>query len=259
LTGKGLGLLLPKRGNIRSIFFKKTKGVKMSQFSNIRKLISKVGMNGNLSTISIIGVLTFFGFIVMGAFLSGCGGGGGSSDNAPALEGTFVDSPVEGLEYNTPTQSGVTDANGTFRYMAGEKVTFSLGNMVLGDAMGKPVMTPIDMVVGATDEFNPMVTNMARFLQTLDADMDLANGITITDEVADLMLNHMINFNMNTADFSNDPNHISFMDALNAMNPSGPMHMLVPAVDAQNHLRNSMNQMMNNGSGGMSSGNNMMN
>lgn len=170
-----------------------------------------------------------------------------------------MDSPVEGLEYNTPTQSGVTNANGTFRYMDGEKVMFFSGNVVMGEALGKPVMTPIDMVNGATDEFNPMVTNMARFLQTLDADMDPANGITITDEVADLMLNHMINFNMSVADFENDPNQIMFMDALNAMNPSGPMHMLVPAVDAQNHLRGSMNQMMNDGSGGMSSGNNMMN
>jgi len=37
----------------------------------------------------------------------------------------FIDSAVKGLSYETATQSGVTDVDGTFKYLAGEKVTFS--------------------------------------------------------------------------------------------------------------------------------------
>lgn len=42
----------------------------MGQFRHVRRLISKAGMNGNLSTTGIVGVLTFFGFIVWVHFLA---------------------------------------------------------------------------------------------------------------------------------------------------------------------------------------------
>jgi len=223
----------------------------MSRLSYMKRNSIKPGPNENPGKIGIRNGVLFFGVMVMAAFLIGCGGGGGGGGNdaTPALEGSFVDSPVEGLEYMTNSQSGITDMNGTFRYRDGESVRFSLGGLDLGEALGHPIMTPVDLVEGAVDETHPMVTNMARFLQTLDADMNPANGISITEEVAGLMLNHTINFNMSVEDFGNDPNHIMFMDALNAMDPSDPMHFMVSGADARNHLRNAM---MQNGVGGMS-------
>lgn len=79
----------------------------------------------------------------MTLLVSACGGGGGRSR---ALTGQFVDSPVAGLSYKTPTRSGVTDADGRFEYRAGENVEFSLGNTVLGEADGKARITPFDLV-----------------------------------------------------------------------------------------------------------------
>ena len=47
-----------------------------------------------------------------------------------------MDSPTEGLEYQTETLSGITDANGTFEYREGETVTFYFGGSGLGQAEG---------------------------------------------------------------------------------------------------------------------------
>ncbi len=61
------------------------------------------------------------------AVLAGSGGsGGGEPSNINT--GQLIDSPVQGLEYLTSTQSGTTDSQGSFRYEAGEKITFSIGN-----------------------------------------------------------------------------------------------------------------------------------
>ncbi|MFA7425249.1 MAG: Ig-like domain-containing protein, partial [Desulfosarcinaceae bacterium] len=135
-----------------------------------------------------------------------CGGGGGD-DETPApsptpstssptpsaiLQGLFKDSAVEGLYYQTPSLTGQTNNAGEFKYRDGEQVSFFVGDLngiKLGQAVvnasdngGKTVITPIDIVSGAMDVTNPSVTNIARFLQSLDEDGDLDNGIRINDE-----------------------------------------------------------------------------
>ena len=38
-------------------------------------------------------------------------------DESPqVLQGTFIDSVVKGIEFSSPSQSGVTDSSGTFSY-----------------------------------------------------------------------------------------------------------------------------------------------
>ncbi len=165
--------------------------------------------------------------------------------------GRFLDSSVEGLEYQTQMHFGVTDQNGTFIYMEGETVMFHVGDIVLGEAHAQSIMTPIDLVDGATDETHPMVINMARFLQTLDEDMDSENGITITDEVRAVMVGHMIDFDMAPDLFEYDPDVQLFLDTLNGVFSSGPMRMMVSAEDAQDHLRKTMEEMMSDDSGMM--------
>jgi hypothetical protein len=167
------------------------------------------------------------------------------------MQGTFLDSAVEGLGYETETKSGMTDMDGTFMYMEGETITFHIGDIVLGEAMAQSVMTPVDLVDGAMDETHPMVTNMARFLQTMDADMDPKNGITITEEMTAAMVDHMIDFNMDPDRFEYDPNVRMLMDMLNGLDPSGPLRMMVSAEDAQDHLQNTMSDMMSGDSGMM--------
>lgn len=103
-----------------------------------------------------------------------------SAANANLLTGRFVDSAVTGLTYTTETLSGVTDGNGSFDYLPGESVTFSLGGIVLPAVQGAALLTPLD--VFATDNIADIrVINLTRLLQTLDVDAEPENGITISD------------------------------------------------------------------------------
>lgn len=118
------------------------------------------------------------------ASLSACGGGGGgstgSSEGADAptvLQGQFLDSAVEGLRYETATQSGFTNEYGSFNYVPGESVTFYLGSTWLGEAIAQAELTPLDLL-NANDDPDKL-QNLLRVLQTLDADSDPSNGITI--------------------------------------------------------------------------------
>ena len=188
--------------------------------------------------------------------LIGCGGSGdgGGSNSAPmsvVQEGVFVDSPVQGLHYETDTQSGTTDVNGKFFYMEGETVTFSMGDLVLGEALAAPVMTPIDMVPDATDETNPTVTNMIRFMQTLDEDNNFDNGIFLPPYVMEELQGRQINFNMDPVEFENDADVQMFMDTLRAMYAPYADRMMVNAEDAQLHMRNTMGGNMQSGGGMM--------
>lgn len=120
--------------------------------------------------------------LVMGlAFFTGCGGG--SSAGKTTASGTFVDSPVAGLSYQTDSLSGITDESGTFNYFGGETVSFSLGGIPLGSTAVQETVTPFDLVPGAENTADPGVVNICRFLQTLDADGNLINGIEITPAI----------------------------------------------------------------------------
>jgi hypothetical protein len=112
------------------------------------------------------------------ALLAACGGGGGSSDsNTPVVKtGRYLDGAVQGLTYETPTQSGATDANGAFTYLDGETVTFKLYGAALSSSVAYSTLTPGDM--GSGTDLDAIV-NQLRFLQTIDADNDLSNGIAV--------------------------------------------------------------------------------
>lgn len=76
--------------------------------------------------------------------------------------GVFLDSAVEGRNFKTATQSGITNMDGSFSYMAGETVRSLIADVMLGEAIAKPVMTPVDVVPGAIDETHPTVINISR-------------------------------------------------------------------------------------------------
>ena len=107
----------------------------------------------------------------------------GGSDKGPLLTGVFVDSPVAGMNYVTPTVSGVTDANGEFEYRAGEAVLFSIGKLTLPVVVASGRVTPLDMGASQNVTDNDVV-NIARLLQSLDEDSNPANGISISKQAA---------------------------------------------------------------------------
>ncbi len=122
-----------------------------------------------------------------------CGGGSsdGAGDTPPVanptpnpsgeiLTGRFIDSAVSGLEYATATQSGETGTDGSFNYMQGESVTFSIGDITLPATAGADIITPLS-VFSTTDITDLRVMNLARLLQTLDTDGIPENGISLSD------------------------------------------------------------------------------
>jgi len=109
---------------------------------------------------------------------------GTPTDNNPGqlgvLTGRFVDSAVAGLQYATATQSGVTESDGSYDYLAGESVTFSIGDITLPTIPATEVVTPLS-VFSTSVITDIRVMNLARLLQTLDTDGDPVNGIVLAD------------------------------------------------------------------------------
>lgn len=117
---------------------------------------------------------------------------GSSDDVSPAAPSTgiFGDSAVQGIHYKTATQEGDTDANGTFKYLPGETVIFSLGGTTLGTAASGANLTPADLkdTTGAALTGNKL-TYMLQALQSLDSDGNPGNGITIPPGTATFKAN----------------------------------------------------------------------
>lgn len=158
--------------------------------------------------------------------------------------GVFLDSPVRGLQYATETQSGMTDENGSFQYMDGEIIMFSIGGIVLGETLAESMMTPIHLVPEATDETHPTVTNILRFLQTLDLDNDPENGITLPLHILDELEGRPIHFDMDLSEFEHNADMQLFMDTIHKMDENYADRIMVSIADAQEHMRNTMVDMM---------------
>jgi len=168
--------------------------------------------------------------ILMLASLGACGGGGADPPAPPvtASTGVFVDSTVAGLHYETPTFSGTTNSAGEYDFLPGETVTFSIGGIVLGSAAAGPVVTPLTLVSGATDPTDPVVTNIVRFLLTLDDDGNPDNGISISATTTAAAAGLSVDFTI--ADLTTDAGVITLLATL----PSTPT--LVDATVAQTHF-----------------------
>lgn len=162
--------------------------------------------------------------------------------------------PVVGLRFDTPTCSGVTDRDGTFEYHEREIVTFSVGGVVVGVARGAERLTLADIVARVDGNLHkladPGLTNIARFLQTLDEDGNSDNGITLTPEIHELVRHRVIDFRYGLmslpgapADpvqaFTGDPVVATLLDDLNRAGvfTDGRPRMLVSPSAARNEVR----------------------
>ncbi len=158
-------------------------------------------------------------YMLLPLLVVACGGGGSGApppSDPTVLTGIFTDSAVEGLSFSTATQSGITDAAGTFMYIAGETITFSIGGTVIGEsATASSEMTPWDLVPGTplpsttreienladdpdSTEFRALnrFVNIIVFLQSLDEDANLDNGITIPAGIATLLNGIQLDFDL---------------------------------------------------------------
>jgi hypothetical protein len=126
-----------------------------------------------------------------------------SADDAAVATGVFA-GPIAGLKYATPTHSGYTNERGEFRYRQGEAVTFSVGGLVLGSAPGAARLNLAQLVNrsdGKIDRLHdPIVTNLARLVQTLDQQGTVEGGVTIAPRLHELVDRVVLNFNQATTD-----------------------------------------------------------
>ena len=176
-------------------------GVRLKDEFNAR---SVAGVNGGEGIMKNQQLLTWsvVGLFVALALVAACSSDSGNGGS----QGTFNDGPVEGLGYEVDGQSGTTGPGGEFDYRSSsDQITFSVGDIVLGTATVKSFMTPVDLVADAVDETNNTVTNIARFLQTLDGDANLSNGIQIPAEATEAAAGRSMNFAQTPEAFEGGP------------------------------------------------------
>ena len=162
-----------------------------------------------------------FGFVsVLPLLMAGCGGRSDSTQT-----GVFLDaSGVEGLQYQTPTQSGTTDSAGSFRYLPGEQVVFFIGQMEIGRAAGAARVTAFDLA-GVSVPLNETefelltpsgrglnrAINLTTFLQTIDQDADVSNGIFIPPVLRSMQARNAVKFALTVDTFRTHPTLLTYM------------------------------------------------
>jgi hypothetical protein len=163
--------------------------------------------------------------------------------------GFFIDSAVEGIKYISGAYNGYTDKDGLFKYDKGAGVTFYIGDELTGIPLGtatekidpfnsqRCIITLFDLA-GSQDENSVRVINMGKLLQSLDADNDVANGITIDERtkesIALLGLNNRIDFDLDIETFHN---HNDIYELFNDLaGHFGEHRGLLDTKDVQAHL-----------------------
>lgn len=131
----------------------------------------------------------------MGILLVGCGGssGGTTTVKAATVGKVMSAGAVQGLTYSSTacTSNCVTNAKGEYLYYPNTEITFSLPTstltkaastantgLTLGTVKAAPIVFPNDFT-GETGLTDPHALRLARLLQSLDADNNVANGLDI--------------------------------------------------------------------------------
>ena len=171
---------------------------------------------------------------LIGVGVTACNSSSSSLEAPPpdTLTGVFVDSAVAGIGYRTASQADdrFTNDEGEFNYLAGEQVTFFIGDVELPPVTGKDILTPRDIF--ETDDFTDRrVINLARLLQSLDEDGIPENGIQIADAAHTAATGLDLDFDVSEEEFEDNP------DVINLVSTGGrPEGTLVDVKGALAHL-----------------------
>jgi len=133
--------------------------------------------------------VTILSLGVAAAIVSGCGGsaasnGGDNSNSSNTGIGYYIDSAVSGISYTCGSKSGVTGEDGSFTFEKGQSCTFKLGDITLRSVDADNLVDKVKIVEDRVE--------VAQLLQTLDADGNPDNGITIPATVVEKMKEHNI-------------------------------------------------------------------
>jgi hypothetical protein len=158
---------------------------------------------------------------------------------------------VSGLRYETATLSGLTDAEGVFRYREGETVSFFLQDLPLGQAEAGAVLTPVELVPAAQDENHPKVTNLCILLQSLDEDGDPENGILLSAAIRQAVDGLSIDLEQPTGQFTQDPELAGLLENLNELGvfTDAGSRKLRTAEEVRLHLQATLTDLDRDGDG----------
>jgi hypothetical protein len=135
--------------------------------------------------------------------LTACGGGDTPFPEKLQVNGMFLDSAVEGLEYVAGTSAPATTmaGKGEFTCAEGDTVNFSIGGILLGSASCASTITPLQLA-GTTDIRDNKVINRLLALQLLDDDNDPSNGIRIAADTRTALAGRTLDFNATAENFN---------------------------------------------------------
>ena len=160
-------------------------------------------------------------------------------------QGHFIDAPVGGLTFSTPTHSGKTDPAGGFGYFPGENVTLAIGPYGLGTAVADHRVSPLDFF-SLADVEDEKVANMARLLQSLDSGANPKDGIEITDQVVTALVAAMDELGLTSFDFTDSGQITDIIQGTidQYFTLSGETLAEVSAEEAVAHLADTLNNSM---------------
>ncbi|MAM88103.1 MAG: hypothetical protein CME36_12440 [unclassified Hahellaceae] len=165
--------------------------------------------------------------MVLGSLLSSACSDGNSGSDEPSV-GFFMGRGMSGVDYQTETQRGVTGARGRYLYYPGERVTFSIGPILIAENIqAKRYITPPDFQPELQSRLNTGTTvkgittygqlerdiaandrqvgNKAGFLSALDDDQDNDDGIQLGDntrqQIIDSPFAPLVNFDVDPNTF----------------------------------------------------------
>ena len=145
-----------------------------------------------MKKITLLTLSTFASFALLG-----CGGGSSTTQsNSNTGTGYYVDNAVAGVDYVCGTETGKTDKEGKFTFEKGQECKFSLAGIPLRTTSADKLNDGVKVV-----EDNPKV---AQFLQSIDTDGDLSNGIEIDDKVLKALTDALANIDDDTTVLRND-------------------------------------------------------
>lgn len=114
------------------------------------------------------------------SLLTACNDSGSSQNAKTPLTGVFLDAEVKGLAYTSSACANncFTNDKGEFLYNEGDMVTFKIGSMEIGSAVGAPRIYT-NTVTGEVDLMGEKSIRLARLLQTMDENS--GEGIDLTN------------------------------------------------------------------------------
>ena len=161
----------------------------------------------------------------------------GQLQGTPIANARFVAMDAKGKV----TVQGFTSANGSFSYKAGNSVSFFIGDVLLGKVPGA-AKVPTAALVGSAKNADAL-SNLNRFLQAMDSDVNAQNGIQINNTAHTFGKGLAVNFDAAMTSFQVQTNLVKLL-SLAAGTPTLPQ-----AIDALTQFRLSLLSAYNAGSG----------